>query len=251
MTKYLYIPLILISLVTISFSSSQRDSFVFTQIQYDGNWNPYPSFWSEVHKFLNTQTNLQPIKQARTITLDNNLLFSSPFICITGDSQMPNLTKKEIANLRKFIQSGGLLLVNDSGLSRNSPFLESVRFNLRKILPEYHVRKIADTHALYKSFYLINFIGGRSLKSNSLEGIFINGNLRVIICQNDIFAPWINDKQNNPVYECIPHGNLQRKEAKKLTTNIIVFSVTGTYKEDILHKPYLDQKLYDYFKTKE
>jgi hypothetical protein len=36
---------------------------------------------------------------------------------------------------------------------------------------------------------------------------------------------------------------MQRAEAFKWTVNLVVYSLTGTYKTDAIHQPFLEQKL--------
>ena len=40
-----------------------------------------------------------------------------------------------------------------------------------------------------------------------------------------------------------PGGEAQRWESIKLTLNVIYFSLTGTYKKDAIHQPFIEMKL--------
>ena len=65
----------------------------------------------------------------------------------------------------------------------------------------------------------------------------------MIYSQNDIFGAWARDKFGNYFFECFPGGENQRFESQKLTINLIVFSLTGTYKTDVIHRPFIEEKL--------
>ena len=46
-----------------------------------------------------------------------------------------------------------------------------------------------------------------------------------------------------PLLPCLPGGEPQRHNARKLTLDILMYSLTGSYKSDAVHQPYLLQKM--------
>jgi len=119
----------------------------------------------------------------------------------------------------------------------------SFRKELTIIFPEKKLFKLPNDHPVYRSFYLLRGVGGRRLTNNYLEGIEIAGRTALIYSQNDLVGAWAKDRLGNYLWECSPGGENQRFEAQKLTQNIIMYSVTGTYKSDSIHQPFIEQKL--------
>jgi hypothetical protein len=54
---------------------------------------------------------------------------------------------------------------------------------------------------------------------------------------------WIKDNLGQYVYSCEPGGEAQRWESFKLALNVVYFSLTGTYKKDAIHQPFIEKKL--------
>ncbi|MFC1546540.1 DUF4159 domain-containing protein [bacterium] len=228
--------------------ADKRNVFTFTKLEYDGTWNPYKEDWQEIKNFFKRAVNIRCKEQVTVVKLDSKELFLNPFLVIIGDKSLPKFSTSEKENLLHFLNGGGILFINDTSISRNSLFDASIRTLFKEILTNNRLEVIPDTHAVYKSFYLIRIVSGRRLIFPYLEGIFIDGNLRVIYSRNDLLGVWIKDALGNYLYDCFPGGYEQRKEAFKLTVNILVYTVTGTYKEDVIHKPFIERKTYDLFK---
>lgn len=227
---------------------TQRNTFVYAQLMYNGNWNPYPGVWTEIRTFLDRTVNMQTQEQVRVLSLNDPLLFSSPFLCIVGDKALPSFSTAQKKHLKHYLLNGGMLFINDTSLVRDSKFDQSVRALFQEIFPELQMAMVPYDHAVYKSFYLVRIVGGRSIVVPHLEGIFIEGRLAVVYTRNDILGAYAKDALGNDLYACIPGGYEQRKEAWKLTVNIIVYAVTGTYKEDVVHAPYIQKKTEELFK---
>jgi hypothetical protein len=236
---------------TVCLYSDDRNKFTFSQLEYNGEYNPYPDAWHNIKSFLENTVNMECSSNVNFLKLTSDDLFLYPFLCISGNDTFPKLNNKEKENLKKYLYSGGIVFINDTSLVKNSDFYISIKNLLEEIIPEYSLELVKGEDAIYKSYYLIKMISGRRLIFPYLEGIYIDGNLRVIFCHNDILGVWVKDQLGNYLYDCLPQGYEQRKEAFKLLVNIIVFSLTGTYKEDVIHKPYIEKKKYElYFMDK-
>ncbi|MFN3966443.1 MAG: DUF4159 domain-containing protein [Endomicrobiia bacterium] len=223
--------------------ASQRDRFVFTQLQYDGLWDPYPEIYSEILNFLTLTTSIVSLPERRIVKATDKELFSFHFVFMLNGGTFNGFKESEREALRKFLNGGGILFIDDNSGIINSDFDRKIRKEMKIIFPNKEFTKIPFEHAIYKSFYLLRGIAGRNLNKNYLEEINIDGRTAVIYSQNDILGAWARDRFGNYFYECIPGGEEQRFEAQKLTLNIIVFSLTGTYKTDIIHRPFIEEKL--------
>ena len=76
-----------------------------------------------------------------------------------------------------------------------------------------------------------------------LRGFWIQDRLAAVFCANDLHGPWVRDPLGKDVYDCEPGGETQRREAFKLMINVIIYSLTGSYKTDAVHQPFLEKKL--------
>jgi hypothetical protein len=95
---------------------------------------------------------------------------------------------------------------------------------------------------VYQSFYLINAVAGRQRVNPYLEGITIDDWTPVIYSQNDLSGAWSRDRYGKWLHECAPGGEAQRLSAFKLGINIIVYSLTGDYKKDLVHHPFIRRR---------
>ena len=223
-------------------SAQHSDLLVFTQLVYEGNWDPYPETWQDIVAFLLTTTSIQPQRQRRTLKITDPELFSSPFLMILGSGEFPRFTDEERLILRRYVSNGGLIFVEDSSGMRGSRFDEGFRREIAAVFPELPLRRLPGDHPLYRAYYLLRKVGGR-LNMPYLEGVDITNRTVLVYSTNDIIGAWAKDRFGNYLWECPPGGQAQRFEAQKLTLNLIMYLVTGTYKSDAIHQPFLKQKL--------
>jgi hypothetical protein len=223
--------------------SSQRDRFVFTQLKYDGDWDPYPFVYRDVLSFVVVATSIRVLPERRVVTIDDKLLFSSSFIIMLNNGSFRGFTDKQRKILRRYLNNGGTMFIEDSSAQIQSKFDSLVRKELSKLYPDSKLYRLKQDNVLYKTFYLIRHVTGRKLVNNYLEGMDIAGRTAVLYSQNDIFGVWARDNFGNYFLRCIPGGEDQRFESQKLTINIIVYSLTGTYKNDKIHQPFIKKKL--------
>ncbi|HCJ67475.1 MAG TPA: hypothetical protein DHV62_09205, partial [Elusimicrobia bacterium] len=231
-------------LTTVSFTQ-QGDRFVFTQLKYQGNWDPYPEVSREILNFLRLTTSIKVLPERRVVTLDDELLFSSPFLIVLGQEFFPVLKGKEVETLNRYLKGGGIIFVDDCSGEKRSGFDKAIRREFNRILPNGEWIKLPkEEHPVFRSFYLLRTIGGRRIVNNYLEGINLPGRTAVIYSQNDLFATWVKDRLGNYLYSCSPAGETQRLEAIKLTANIFIYALTGTYKTDYIHQPFIKEKMH-------
>lgn len=240
----LVIGMVICNLTASPLLAQQRDRFVFTQLRYKGgDWDPYPTAYKEILHYLMTTTSVKAEIAKRELSLDDPELFSSPFLYMSGKEEFAPFTAQEIENLRRYLSCGGLLFIDDASEERNLGFNRAVHREMEKLFPDGKIKRLPPDHAVFRSFYLSPSVVGRKVGNPYLEGIDIDGQTVVIYSQNDLGGAWVRDRLGNWLYECIPGGELQRLEAMKLFLNIVIYSLTGTYKSDAIHEPYIQQKL--------
>ncbi len=240
--KFFLLFAFLIFFFQITLPAAFRDAFVFAQLKYDGEWDPYPSIWREILSFLTTTTSIKAAGERKTVSVHNDM-FSYPFIWIFGRNTFPELTSNEISLLRKFIDRGGMIFIDDSSDLPDSNFRKKIKNEFSKVFPEKVWQKIPMSHAMFRSFYLLRGVAGRKIWKDYLEGIALGDRFVVVFSANDIAGSWYKDVFGNYLHECIPGQEKQRWETQKLVINIIMYSLTGTYKSDAVHQPFIDRKL--------
>jgi hypothetical protein len=229
---------------TAGFCGLQPDiSFVYAQLQYAGSWDPYPGTWRDILEFVAATTSIAAAGERRILTIDRPELFSTPCIFIVGSGDFPQFTAAQRERLRRYLSNGGLLIVDDASAVRGGRFDRSFRQEIVAIYPEARLRRLTAEHPVYRSYYLLRSAAGRRLNSTLLEGIDAGGRTVVLYAGNDLTGCWAKDRFGNYLWPCVPGGEQQRFEAQKLMQNLIMYSITGTYKSDAIHQPYLEQKM--------
>jgi len=170
-------------------------------------------------------------------------LFESPFLMLSGKDAPSPLSDEEVGRLRDYLTSGGFLWIEDSTGRQASAFDDWVRSQLARILPDADLRPLPSDHVLFKTFFLIDRIGGRVKISGSVEGVDWAGKTVLVYSRNDVLGAWAKDALGSPLYQCVPGGEVQRLDAKKLTLNIVMYALTGTYKADAVHQPFILRKI--------
>jgi hypothetical protein len=223
--------------------AQQGDRFVWSQVKLGPEWDPFPSVSNDAIEFLSTLTSVLADPARRVVTLKDKALWSSPLIILAGRQAPPPLDDEERRNLRDYLLAGGLLWIEDDSGAPASTFDRWVRQTLPQVLPEAELTPLPPDHVVYKTFFLLRGPAGRVMTRDSLEGVSWSGRTAVIYSRNDILGAWAKDALGKPLYPCVPGGEPQRTKAKRLTLNIIMYALTGSYKADAVHQPYLLQKM--------
>ncbi len=219
------------------------DRLAWTQLKLGEVTDPYPTVYSDVLGLFGTVTSVLTSPERRVVAPRDPALFFSPLVVLAGRQAPPELDDEEARRLRDYVAAGGLLWIEDvSGLSESS-FDRWVRRTLPRVLPEAELAPLPGDHVVYRTFFLLRAPAGRVMVSGALEGVTWAGRTAVIYSRNDLLGTWLKDALGNPLYPCLPGGESQRHNARKLTMNILMYALTGNYKADAVHQPYLLQKM--------
>lgn len=229
-------------------ASEGGSDFVYAQLKYDGNWDPYPRVYEQILNTVGSMTNIPHVREKAVVTLSGPDLFAHPFLVVQGNSGF-SPTEVEKKNLKLFIDRGGFVFFDDTLGEPDGPFGKSVRALLAEMYPDRPLARLSMDHSVFRSFFLLRTVAGRRVSRSYLEGLDVGGRLggegrtAVVYSPNDVLGAWVRDNLGKYVYACEPGGERQRWEAMKLTINIIYFSLTGTYKRDAIHQPFIERKL--------
>lgn len=224
-------------------AQSPGDRFTWTQLKLGPQWDPYPTAGPDILDMLSTITSVLTAPQRRVVTLDDKELFFSPVVVLAGREAPPDLDEAELAHLRAYLSGGGLLWIEDVSGSAASSFDRWVRRTLPQALPEAQLAPLPPDHVVYRTFFLLRGPAGRSMVAPALEGVTWGGRTAVIYSRNDLLGVWPRDELGKPLFACLPGGEAQRQNGKKLSINILMYGLTGNYKADAVHQPFILQKL--------
>src|SRR3989339_1995495 len=136
------------------FSSAQMQGgrFVFSQLKYEGNWDTDPEAYANIYQYMVNTTSIKALPERRIISIDDPLLFNSPFLVISGSGSFPEFSGQQLIRFKRYIEGGGMIFVDSDG---NEEFNTSIDGMFRKIFPDRKFFKIPQEHAVFCAFYLI------------------------------------------------------------------------------------------------
>ena len=198
-----------------------------------------PSRWSwELVQRTSAPARLKPTH----VRADDPSVVDAPFLWLSGDAALTAFTPQEISGLRKFFALGGVLLVDDAGVSDEggpSAFGRTAREQIARVLPDTSPIALGQDHVLFKTFYLLRRAEGRVAGPKTLEAIVRGGQAQVVFSSHDIggaLARGVTGAWENPV---VPGGDVQRERAIRLAVNIAMYTLCSNYKDDQVHAPFL------------
>lgn len=217
--------------------------FFLAQLKYrGGEWDPNTQSVEAIIEELELRTSVSGMKERRIVTLSDPNLFFCPFLYMAGKYDFEPFTPQERETFRRFLTYGGFLFAEDTLGVKGVGFDRVFRAEMSRVLPNHELKRLPSDHSVYRSFYLMDSIGGRQKVNPYLEGITINNWTPVIYSQNDLTGAWARDRFGKWVNMCVPGGEPQRSSAVKAGINIVVYSLTSDYKKDLVHHPFIKRR---------
>jgi len=221
--------------------------FVLPYIKYSGgNFKPLNGALEGLLMQIARRTSIEIRREPINLELTDRNLHRYPFLYMGGDSGFDPLSEKEIRTLRHFLNYGGFLLVDDNSGDEKSAFDASVRRLAERLFPQTQLKPVARDHSIYRSFYLINRVSGRSALKSYLEEVSIKGRTVLVYSSNDLGGAWARNKLGGWNYDMISGGIKQRQESIRLGINIVMYALTLDYKKDMVHLPIILERLRRY-----
>jgi len=206
-------------LLIYNIANSQTD-FVFSVVKYEGGGDWYNGLTGvrNLLREVNLRTSIKAQKEEHIIQIQDQDLFSYPFIYINGHGNI-RLRDEEVERLRSYLKKGGFLFINDDfGLD------EFIRREMRRVFPDKDFVELPFTHEIYHSFYdfqngipkIHEHHGG----PGKGYGIYVDGRLVVFYDYNtDIGDGW----EDESVHHDPPQ---KREEAIRMGINVIMYALT-------------------------
>lgn len=182
----------------------------------------------EVRKRTSIETVLEP-SAAR---LDDPSIFRTPLLYWSSDRGFPPLSERELSGLRRFIEYGGFVIIDDASADVGS-FDESVRRELGRAFPGSRLERLPATHTIYRSFYLLD-------ESNSpLEAVMHAGRAAIVYARADLGGLWVADPAAQSAFSRGYVGAEKREQAVRLGVNLVMYALCLDYKDDQVHAPFI------------
>jgi hypothetical protein len=200
------------------------DEFVFAQIKHDGAWNVESGGASRLLEELRRNTSLRVSLKRVPVQPGHDDLSSFTFLYLSGLDDF-HWDAAAVAALKRFLDSGGTLLINN-GLGLRT-FDAAVRRELRNLLPASTLAPLPPTHPVFSSVFKVAdaaytpaaAAARPGLTQPYLEGISLNGDLKVIYSPIDLETGW--QGLNPPLARA-----WQPDSALKLGVNIIMYAMS-------------------------
>ena len=196
------------------------------QIIHDGPWKTRAAAFPMLLNQFHTATGTPVSFELRDVSLTDASVFEMPFLYMTGTTDF-TLTEQEIAALRRFLNNGGVLLV-EAGEGRQT-FDAAFRQQIAKVLPGKTLAALPSGHEIFTKPLNAATVKARPAlavrRSNQIElapemfGIELNGTLSVIYTPNDLSAGWER--------ALAPYAlGYESKDATALGVNVLYYAVT-------------------------
>jgi len=210
----------LLSGISFAQDESSPDAVELVRLKFGGgsDWYNGPTELPNLAKFVKEHAGINAFATGKYVEPSDPEIFNYPFIFMTGHGNC-YFTEEEAENLRKYLESGGFLFVNDDyGLDK------AFRRELKKIFPDKELVELPFDHEIYHCFY--DFPNGlpkiheHDGKPPQGFGIFVNGRMVLFYdYEADIADGWDDPEVHGDPPE-------KREAALKMGTNILIYALT-------------------------
>lgn len=215
-----------------------RSYLEWAQLKYPGSWDPNPRGPERFLSELRRRTSIEPAPQRRIVEVGDAAVFEMPFLYISGRGTFPDLPDAA-AWIRRYVEYGGFVLIDDASGFADSGFLRGVAALLARAFPDAPLKPLPPDHTVFQSFYLLPDAAGRKIVRPELLGLDREELTPVIVCQNDLAGAWDGDLLGAYTNTCVPGGERQREMSFRLGINLVMYAMTGNYKKDQVHLPFI------------
>ena len=186
------------------------------------------------------------------VDLEIDALDVYPALFLSLPENPEPFSETAVARLNAYMRNGGALFIDTrrGGSIGGGNSFEG----LDQILAGLDTPPLApvpDDHVLTRSYYLIQSFPGRYENRNLwIESTGAaekterrgDGVSRLFVGDADYLAAWAIDERGRPLYS-VDGGDVQRELSIRFGVNLIIYILTGNYKEDQVHIPALLERL--------
>lgn len=170
---------------------------------------------------------------------------------ITADQRTPSA--EATRKLNDYLNTGGTILFDlrdPSATARIQGQQSQTNLALQRLTANIDIptlEPVPTEHVLRKSFYLMQEFPGRYAGGNlwieSSNTQTNDGVARVIVGSNDWAGAWATTELGRPILPVVPGKEAQREMAYRFGVNLVMYALTGNYKADQVHIPFILERL--------
>ena len=208
---------IIIIILLIPIISFSQNTFQIAVLKYNGggDWYANPTSLPNLVKFCNENINTNIKEEIAEVEVGNIDIFNFPFIHMTGHGNVV-FSESDIKNLRKYLESGGFLHIDD-----NYGMNIYIRREIKKLFPEIELIKIPSSHKIFDQKYKLKDglpkIHEHDMKKPEAFGILLNGRLSLLYTyETDLGDGWEDQEIHN-------NSEDTRMKALMMCANIIKY----------------------------
>jgi hypothetical protein len=199
--------------------SRPRDRFAFGQLRHQGDWNPDPNSTYQWLRCVATESSLAVGFDLKPVDATESALANTSFVYMTGHRD-PRLSSNEAEALRRHLQSGGFLFINNC--CGRSAFDHHVHALVEtQLFPDQKLVTIPADHPIYRAFYKISDARDRQNKVTrppELQGVTIKDRLVLVYSKHDMVT------QLKQVSDPFGDG-FDAESCRKLAVNVVAYAM--------------------------
>ena len=199
--------------------------FVFATAQYEsGDWDSAPLVPANLIDTIARYTSIPVAPSGVVVPLGADQLFRHPFVWLTGHLPV-RFTAQERENLRRFVERGGLLFVDDHNHDIDGAFHKTATEEIARTIGP--LVELPNDHPLYSAFF--HFDDGPPTTSHELNGwgdnlvhkhlsaVLRDGRIAVLYSNKDYSSEWGYHPDNK---------RFMSVDNTKFAVNLIVYALT-------------------------
>ena len=216
---------------------------------------------SGLTRALKQRTAVEPAEPVAVDIESDELAFFPLLYWPVTNNQAP-LSANALAKVDVFMRNGGTILFDtrdqDTALPVAAGSAASGSIILRRLLAGLDIpplQSLTQEHVLSRTFYLLKEYPGRwasgrvwveerqQTEDGSTATTASDGVSPIIIGGADWAAAWAEDSEGRALAAVVPGGERQREIAVRFGINLVMYTLTGNYKADLVHVPHILERL--------
>ena len=200
--------------------------FWFTRLKYDsGDWDVDARMPSNLITSLIDYTTLRVDPKEHVLALSDPRMLTAPF-CYLAGHKLVEFNPAERRNFERYVRNGGFVFVDGCNHDIDGLFAKSFEAQMASIFGAKAMKKLPNTHAIYRSFFKFDGPPATSFELNGwgddlvheyLQGIEINGRLGVLYSNKDYGCEWDYDWRNK---------RFLAEDNTKFGVNLVIYALT-------------------------
>lgn len=207
-------------------------------VRWGGDRMTAPGRWAwEIVRRTSAPARLVPVQ----VAADDPALLDEPFVVWAGAADVPPLSTPELRGIQRYLDLGGVLLVDDSDPAKGM-FGRAARRELLRAVPESPIVRLkargsgenGQEHVIYKSYYLLDRPVGRVQGPPYVEAIVRGRDAQVIFLAHDLLGALARTPDGTWLFPIEP-TDADREYAIRFAVNLAMYVLCSNYKDDQVH----------------